>query len=508
MFELCIFAVHLLRYSNRNMLFNSFDFAIFLPLVFVLYWGIFNRKNATLRNGFLVVASYVFYGFWDWRFLSLIIISSLTDFWNGGRLTAIDQCSDISNVSTQRKKRNWLLVSIITNLGLLGFFKYFGFFAESFAAMMSVFGIVVSPMTLNIILPVGISFYTFQTLSYTIDIYRGKTEATKSWVQFFAFVSFFPQLMAGPIERATNFLPQFADLAKKPDYSVFRNAMLLVAWGFFKKIMIADRLAVLVDGAFKNSAAADGLPMLLGIIFFAFQLYLDFSAYSDIAIGVARMFGFELRRNFKRPYLSASFDEFWKRWHISLSSWFRDYVYIPLGGNRRGTRRTVINVLIVFAVSGLWHGASWNFVIWGLLNALFMILLDPILNSKTLNGGIVTRFVKSGFIFACWALSLAFFRAQGLDAALECFRHIGFVNTDSIINFGLNTRELTLSFILLGILTIKGLVWEKSETAVSAFFFKLPAVLRWVFYIVFVLSIIYFGHYGNGNEHSFIYFQF
>ena len=494
------------------MLFNSFAFAIFLPLVFILYWGVFNRKNVTLRNGFLIVASYIFYAWWDWRFLSLIIISSLTDFWIGGKMAAINHRENAMPeeqlAACRRKKRGWLLVSIITNLGLLGFFKYFGFFAESFAVMMSVFGITISPMTLNIILPVGISFYTFQTLSYTIDIYRGKAEATKSWLQFFAFVSFFPQLMAGPIERATNFLPQFKNLAKKPDYSVFRNAMLLVAWGFFKKIMIADRLAVLVDGAFKNPATADGLPMLLGIVFFAFQLYLDFSAYSDIAIGVARMLGFELRRNFKRPYLSVSFDEFWKRWHISLSSWFRDYVYIPLGGNRRGTRRTVINVLFVFAVSGLWHGASWNFVIWGLFNALFMILLDPVLNSKTLKHGVVARYLKSGFIFACWTLSLAFFRAQGFDAALDCFRHIGFSHSDSIVNFGLNARELSLSFILLGILAVKGLVWEKSETAVSAFFYRMPSVMRWIFYIVFVLSIVYFGHYGNGNEHSFIYFQF
>jgi len=498
------------------MLFNSFAFAIFLPLVLVLYWSIFNRKNVTLRNSFLLVASYIFYAWWDWRFLSLIIISSLTDFWLGAKMDAINQRqNDVSEeqlTALRRQKRIWLLISLITNLGFLGFFKYFGFFTESFAAMMSLVGITVSPVTLNIILPVGISFYTFQTLSYTIDIYRGKVEATKSWVQFFAFVAFFPQLMAGPIERATTFLPQFKNLAQKPKYSDFRNAMLLIAWGFFKKIMIADRLAVFVDGAFKDSAAADGLPMLLGVVFFAFQLYLDFSAYSDIAIGVARMFGFNLRRNFMRPYLSASFGNFWKRWHISLSSWFQDYLYIPMGGNRKGVSRTQLNVLIVFAVSGLWHGASWNFVIWGLLNAMFLILLDPILNltrkGETSKDNVVVWFFKAVLIFACWTLSLAFFRAQGFDAALDCFRHIGFANAENIVNFGLNANELILTFILLGILLLKGMAWEKSETIVPAFFYKLPFVFRWIFYIVFVLVIIYFGQYGNGNEHSFIYFQF
>ena len=496
------------------MLFNSFVFAVFLPIVFVLYWGVFNRKNVVFRNLFLLAASYFFYAWWDWRFLSLIIISSLTDFLIGKKMTAINrhesEVAEEQIVALRKQKRNWLLISLITNIGFLGFFKYFGFFAESFGELMAIFGITVSPVTLNIILPVGISFYTFQTLSYTIDIYRGKMEATKSWVQFFAFVAFFPQLMAGPIERATNFLPQFKELAQKPKYYDFRNAMLLVAWGFFKKIMIADRVAVLVDSAFKDSAAASGLPMTLGVIFFAFQLYLDFSAYSDIAIGVARMFGFNLRRNFKRPYLSDSFGNFWKRWHISLSSWFQDYLYIPLGGNRKGVARTWVNVLIVFAVSGLWHGASWNFVFWGLLNALFMLLLDPVLNltRKTAKENFVTRYLKSTFIFACWALSLIFFRAQGFEDAWNCFRNIGLENAAGIVNFGLNALELKFTFLLIGVLMLKGLVWEKNETAVSAFFYKLPAVLRWLFYIFFVLSIVYLGHYGNGNDNSFIYFQF
>ncbi|GHT02388.1 alginate O-acetyltransferase [Bacteroidia bacterium] len=466
-----------------------------------------------MRNLFLLVASYVFYGWWDWRFLSLIVISSLMDFLLGCKIDTLnkreDDASDDALPALKRQKKNWLLVSIVVNLGFLGFFKYFGFFTESLAALLSTVGVSLSSTTLNIILPVGISFYTFQSLSYTIDLYKRQTEPAKNWIQFFAFVSFFPQLVAGPIERAKNFLPQF-DTLKKPDYPVFRSALLLVAWGFFKKIMIADRLAVYVDLVFKDIPAAEGLPVLLGIVFFAFQLYLDFSAYSDIAIGTAHLFGFQLRKNFNRPYLATSFGNFWKRWHISLSSWFQDYVYIPLGGNRKGAWRTRLNVLIVFALSGLWHGASWNFVIWGTLNALFLILLDPILNLTRCEkkDNFIIHFFKSIFIFACWALSLAFFRAQSFEAALDCFRYLDFSNAGNLLNFGLNAAELKLSALLIGILLLKEILWEKNDTAVQKYFFKMPAIIRWIFYIAFVLSIVYYGQYGGDNENSFIYFQF
>jgi D-alanyl-lipoteichoic acid acyltransferase DltB (MBOAT superfamily) len=359
---------------------------------------------------------------------------------------------------------------------------------------------------MNIILPVGISFYTFQTLSYTLDIYRGEIKPTKDWIQFFTFVGFFPQLVAGPIERAKNLLPQFKNLYR-PDYTSFRNSILLIAWGFFKKLMIADRLAIFVDGTFSNIAAAEGVSMLLGVVFFAFQLYIDFSAYSDIAIGVAGLFGFRLCTNFNRPYLSLSFSNFWKRWHISLSSWWMDYLYIPLGGNRKGNLRKTINILIVFAVSGLWHGASWNFVIWGLLNAVFILIFDPLFFSNTNSKGII-RIVKSLFIFCCWAFSLSFFRAQNFDMALYCIRNMSFDNAAQIVNFGLNATELNLSFLLLGMLLLKELWWECKGEQASRFFFKLPVIFRWLFYVVFVLSIVYFGQYGGANENAFIYFQF
>ena len=499
------------------MLFNSFAFAVFFPLVFLLYWSIFNRKNVQLRNLFLLSASYVFYAWWDWRFLSLIIISSLQDFLIGRYLHKLNMSETtvadniVALKEIQRKKRIWLCVSIVVNIGFLGFFKYFNFFADSLVNLFSLFNIYLSKTTLDIVLPVGISFYTFQTLSYTIDLYRKQAEPAKDWMQFFAFVSFFPQLVAGPIERAKNLLPQFETL-KKPDYNVFRSALLLIAWGYFKKIMIADRLAVFVESVYNNPAAANGYPTVFGVIFFAFQLYLDFSAYSDIAKGTGTLFGFNLMRNFKNPYLAASFSNFWKRWHISLSSWFMDYVYIPLGGNRKGNARMMLNILIVFAVSGLWHGASWNFVIWGLLNTLFMIVLDPVINfgSKNLPKTQTEKphIFKSLIIFSAWALSLIFFRANGLGDAIVVFKNLGFSHMNEIVNFGLNKAELKWSFILLAILVLKEILWEWKGVMIEARFYKAPGIFRWIFYIVFVLLMIYFGQYGTGNEHSFIYFQF
>jgi len=484
------------------MLFNSFAFAVFLPLTFILYWAIFNKKNVKLRNAFLLVASYIFYGWWDWRFLILIAITSFCS-WGSGWLIRTS-----SDDSQDRKlgPKFWLVSNLVLNLGILAAFKYFNFFVDSFVSILTAIGVPVqSTATLNIILPVGISFYTFQALSYGIDIYRKELEPTRDWIQFFAFVSFFPQLVAGPIERAKNLLPQFETI-KKPDYDIFRSAMLLMAWGYFKKMMIADRLAVFVEATFDHGAT--GFPMLLGAFFFAFQLYLDFSAYSDIAIGCGKLFGFNLMTNFRRPYFSTSFSNFWKRWHISLSSWFMDYLYIPLGGNRKGKARKILNLIIVFAVSGLWHGASWNFVIWGVANALFMILLDPFLK-KIHSENIFARSFKAVIIFTGWMLSLVFFRAKGFDVAIDCFSNLGFSNVGDITNFGLNSRELWLIAITIGILFLKELIWEHNEQALPNFFFKkVPMVFRWCFYIAFVLSIVYFGQYGGGNEHSFIYFQF
>lgn len=499
------------------MLFNSFAFGIFLPLVFILYWSVFNKKDVKIRNLFLLLVSYIFYGWWDWRFLSLIILSSLQDFLIGKyihKLNLEEESTQDENglKELQRKKKRWLWVSIIVNIGFLGFFKYFNFFADSLSNMFALFNVELSDITLNIVLPVGISFYTFQTLSYTIDLYYKKTKPANDWIQFFAFVSFFPQLVAGPIERAKNFLPQFETL-KKPDYSIFRSALLLITWGFFKKLLIADRLAVYVEQVYVNPDLANGIPMILAVIFFAFQLYLDFSAYTDIARGCASLLGFDLMLNFNRPYLATSFSNFWKRWHISLSSWFMDYVYIPLGGNRNGAARTKINLLIVFAISGLWHGASWNFVIWGVLNALFLIALDPLFrwNKKSVedtDGNFTSRLFKSGIIFSAWAISLIFFRAKDFSTAIAGFKNLGFDHVDQVIKFGLTNAELNFSFVLLFLLVIVEVLWEKKGQALELRFLKFPSIIRWIFYILFVLIIIYYGQYGSGSEHSFIYFQF
>ena len=477
------------------MLFNSFDFAVFLPVVFLLNWLIFNR-NVGLRNVFLLTASYVFYGFWDWRFLPLIAISSLTDFFLGKQLGKTDD---------RRKRKMYLLISLAVNLGILGFFKYCNFFVDSFINAFSLFGKPFSYSPLNIILPVGISFYTFQSLSYIIDIYYRKIEPTGKIINFCTFVAFFPQLVAGPIERARNLLPQF-DTLKKFDYDATRSGLLLITFGLFKKIVVADRLAVFVDGAYGNIAAASAPALLFAACFFAFQLYFDFSAYSDIARGTARILGFQISVNFRRPYLSASFSEFWTRWHITLSSWFRDYVYIPLGGNRRGKRRTVINVLIVFALSGLWHGASWNFVIWGIINALLMLLLDRLFGLEKTDG--LRRFFSPALVFAGWALSLVFFRVPNFSDAIVVFQNMGFGDMATVYQFGLNVVEFKLALYLLSGLMIFEIMSEIYGERLQQWFYKWNEIIRWSVYMILIFSIIYFGSYGTANDNSFIYFQF
>ncbi|MDN3644276.1 MBOAT family O-acyltransferase, partial [Lutimonas halocynthiae] len=336
------------------MLFNSLDFAIFLPIVFVLYWFVTN-KNLKLQNLLIVVASYVFYGWWDWRFLSLILFSTLVDYTVGRKLRD-------ENNGSRRLLLLW--TSIIVNLGFLGFFKYYNFFLDNFIEAFSFFGYVFKAGSLQIILPVGISFYTFQTLSYTIDVYKKKLEPTKDFIAFAAFVSFFPQLVAGPIERATNLLPQFYK-KRTFDSNKAIDGLKQILWGLFKKVVIADNAAQFANEIFNNSGDYSGSTLFLGALFFAFQIYGDFSGYSDIAIGTSRLFGFNLMKNFAFPYFSRDIAEFWRRWHISLSTWFRDYLYIPLGGSRGGLSMKIRNTFIIFIVSGFWHGANWTFIVWG-----------------------------------------------------------------------------------------------------------------------------------------------
>lgn len=344
------------------MLFNSLTFAVFLLVTFVGYWVLGGRGR--WQNLFLLVSSYVFYGWWDWRYLFLIAGCSAVNFTAGW----------IIYESKSRFVRRMALVACcVVCIGALCYFKYFNFFAESFAALLSFAGIKWNPIVLNVMLPVGISFFTFQALSYTIDIMLGKLKPTRDWVEFFVFISFFPQLVAGPIERATNLLPQFRK-ARTFDCDAATHGLCLVAYGLFKKMVVADTLAVYVDSAFRMPEIFSSLTCIIGAVFFSIQIYCDFSGYSDCARGIARLFGFNLMVNFDRPYFATGFIEFWRRWHISLSTWFKDYVYIPLGGNRRGFAKLIRNIWIVFLLSGLWHGAAWTFIIWGALHALYQTL--------------------------------------------------------------------------------------------------------------------------------------
>ena len=403
------------------MLFNSIDFAVFLPIVFILYWFVLN-KNLKLQNFLIVAASYLFYGWWDWRFLSLILFSTIIDYLVGRKLRSEDN---------QTKRKILLWTSILVNLGFLGFFKYYNFFLDNFLTAFSLFGTEIKANSLNIILPVGISFYTFQTLSYTIDVYKQKLEPTKDFIAFSAFVSFFPQLVAGPIERATHLLPQFYK-KRKFDYTLAVDGMRQILWGLFKKIVIADNCAEYANQIFNNSADMNGSTLVLGALFFTFQIYGDFSGYSDIAIGTSRLFGFDLMQNFNFPYFSRDIAEFWRRWHISLSTWFRDYLYIPLGGSRGGTWMKVRNTFAIFIVSGFWHGANWTFIVWGALNALYFLPL-LLLNKNRTNTNTVAQgkylptfkeIFKIGITFSLTVFAWIFFRAESLTHALHYIKGI------------------------------------------------------------------------------------
>ena len=403
------------------MLFNSIDFAIFLPFVFILYWFVTN-KNLKLQNLLIVISSYIFYGWWDWRFLSLILFSTILDYSIG---------ISLSKQVNQNKRKMLLWISILMNLGFLGFFKYYNFFLANFMTAFSFFGTEINANSLNIILPVGISFYTFQTLSYTIDVYKRQLETTKDFIAFSAFVSFFPQLVAGPIERATNLLPQFYT-KRYFDYSKTVDGMRQILWGLFKKIVIADNCAQYANIIFNNSSEYSGSTLVLGAIFFTFQIYGDFSGYSDIAIGTSRLFGFNLKQNFAFPYFSRDIAEFWRRWHISLSSWFRDYLYIPLGGSRGRTKNKIRNVFIIFLVSGFWHGANWTFIIWGALNALYFLPIF-ITNNNRNNLNIVAQgkylpnlkeFLLMSLTFILTVFAWIFFRAENIGHAISYINNI------------------------------------------------------------------------------------
>ena len=478
------------------MLFNSINFALFLPVVFFLYWFA-TKGNSKLQNILLLVSSYFFYACWDWRFLFLLVFSTVLDYFTGIKM------SDSKDI---KSKRFWFWLSIIVNLGFLGVFKYYNFFTESFAGVLSNVGLEINPWTLSVILPVGISFYTFHGLSYVIDIYKDRIKAEKNFIDYSVFVSFFPLLVAGPIERATHLLPQ---IQKKRTFHFTKavDGLRQILWGLFKKVVIADQCAEFANLIFNNSADYGGGTLILGAIFFTFQIYGDFSGYSDIALGTARLFGIELLRNFSFPYFSRDIAEFWRRWHISLSTWFRDYLYIPLGGSKGGTWSKVRNTFIIFLVSGFWHGANWTFIIWGLLNALF-IMPSILFNTNRNNLEIVAKgrllptvkeLIAIILTFSLTVFAWIFFRAESVGHALN---YIGGICNKSILT--VPTVKLYILFILLLFFLLIEWNGRENQYALEKFGFRLPRLIRWGFYYLLVFAIFYFA----GSEQQFIYFQF
>lgn len=478
------------------MLFNSFSFALFLPVVFLLYWFVFKRK-LVLQNLFLIAVSYFFYACWDWRFLFLLIFSSVLDFSVGVLL-------DITKTDFRRKLI--LALSIIVNLGILGFFKYFNFFADSFADLAHLAGWKVSPVALKIILPVGVSFYTFQSLSYAIDSYRRKLIPTREIIPFLAFVSFFPQLVAGPIERAVNLLPQF-HRKREFNNSLAVDGMRQILWGLFKKVVVADNVAPVVDDIFKNYQHYSGGTLFLGAFLFSVQIYCDFSGYSDIAIGTARLFGFNLKRNFAFPYFSRDIAEFWRRWHISLSSWFRDYVYFPLGGSQVSLGKQIRNTFVIFLLSGFWHGANWTFLVWGGLNAIYFLPLLLTKSNRNHTGVIDPKrvlptpveFFRIVITFLLTTLAWVFFRAENIQTALHYLKNI--------FTFSVSGNQAAMPVLVYGFILLMFIVeWlqRDKEHGLQIAADKLPQPIRWcIYFSLGMLISLYFG-----TSTSFIYFQF
>ena len=484
------------------MLFHSAEYLIFLPIVFVLHWYL-SVDSFKVQNIVLLTSSYCFYGWWDWRFLSLILISTISDYLIGLR---IYKSRDI------KIRKSYLCLSILLNLGLLGFFKYFNFFIDSWVILLASFGYEQKSIwTLNVILPVGISFYTFQTMSYSLDLYYKKIKPSRDFFAFATFVSFFPQLVAGPIERASNLLPQF--LSKRDlKFDNCIQGLRLFLWGMFKKLVIADSLGWRVDYIFDNFEILDGGTLILGLIYFSFQIYCDFSGYSDIAIGTAKLFNIDLRSNFRFPYFSRNIGEFWRRWHISLSSWFRDYLYIPLGGSKKGRWTSIRNIFIIFIASGFWHGANWTFLSWGLIHALFFcphfllgrnrLYTKSIVSSKNIFPSF-KELIQILTTFLTITLTWVFFRS---DSIYDALLFLGNIFTKIEI-----PSKYSEGFIYIILITVLDWKISKNDRLTS----KLSSsknIYKWI-YLLALIIIIGFGTVSlnflrNSNERPFIYFQF
>lgn len=477
------------------MFFNSFHFALFLPLIFVLYWFVFNKSKST-QNFLLISASYYFYSCWNWHFLFLLVFSTLLDYFSALKIEK----------STNLKIRKiWFWLCVLINLGFLAVFKYYNFFANSFATMFTSFGFKSSPVLLNIILPVGISFYTFHGLSYIIDIYYKRIVAEKNFIDYSLFVSYFPLLVAGPIERATHLLPQIK-VKRNFNFEKAKEGIYQIIWGLVKKIVIADSCAVYANQIFDNYQSMNSLSLLLGAIYFAFQIYGDFSGYSDIALGTSKLFGMDLLRNFNFPYFSRDIAEFWRKWHISLSSWFRDYLYIPLGGSNGSLWLKVRNTFIIFLVSGFWHGANWTYLAWGLLNAIYFLpLLLLKRNRKNINTftiGFNYDSIKNifnitiTFLLTCFAW--IFFRSKTIT---DAFLYIKKMSTDLHFKaqyFAIERYNYELIYLLILFIIIEWNFREKIEPISGKY-----ARLKLSLCLVVILAL---GIFSDSKE--FIYFQF
>jgi D-alanyl-lipoteichoic acid acyltransferase DltB (MBOAT superfamily) len=470
------------------MSFASVTFLIFLPIVFLVYWSL--HRHHQWQNFFLLLSSYTFYGWWDWRFLILIVITSASSYASGLLMEHIEH------------KRRVVAANICLNIGILAVFKYYNFFVENLCLLLKPAGVTLDAPTLNFILPVGISFYTFQSLSYTIDVYREKLKPTRDILAFFTYIAFFPQLVAGPIERATNLLPQISR------YRTFRydeasDGLRRILWGFFKKMVVADNCAVAVNTIWANHSDSGALTLITGAVLFSFQIYCDFSGYSDIAIGTARLFGIRIMENFNLPYLSRSIGEFWRRWHISLMTWFRDYLYIPLGGSRNGQLNTVRNTLIVFFLSGLWHGANWTFIVWGLYNALLLLVERFVVHRENhfkKNQPVRWRDLPSILFTFCLAvLGWCIFRSSSMGEAFSYLSHL----TQSVLtaNFGSITHGKSA---LLWCLLLVVVEWVQRYRKHPLQIDHLTTTMRWAIYYLLMLVVFF----GRGEEQTFIYFQF
>ncbi|MCL1942781.1 MAG: MBOAT family protein [Candidatus Azobacteroides sp.] len=480
------------------MTFNSIDFAVFMPVVFFIYWAL--SKNLKMQNIFLLVASYFFYVWWDWRYLSLILLCTAVNYIAGLLLMKTE---------VQKWRKTILVICCFICFGVLGVFKYYNFFVHTFVDAFSLFGVKLQAHTLNLILPVGISFYTFHTLSYTIDVYRRHFSSTKDIISFALFVSIFPLAMAGPIERATNLLPQIY-VKRKFDYSQTVDGMRQILWGLFKKIVIADSCAEIVNYVFANYNILPGSSLLIGALFFTFQIYGDFSGYSDMAIGIGKLLGFKFLRNFNYPYFSRDIAEFWRRWHMSLTTWFRDYLYIPLGGSRASKRKIVRNTFIIYLVSGFWHGANWTFIVWGLYHALlFVPLIVTGRNRKYTNavaeGKLFPGIKETGQIFLTFFLVMIgwiFFRANTISEATEYLN--GMLQFDTLKAF-YRIASYPVFWICCAMLIIE---WfgRQEQCALFKFGKEWNKGVRWSFYYILIGIIFYFAQIGGIQ--TFIYFQF